>query len=341
MATTGRTVRLALIGAAVVGLVATSAAVVGYAASRDGGSHDDARPGQAQSPSTLFTVPKPRTAPKPLTSSPPSALPLPSSPSGGSAAPTPAPDGRSHGGSQAAPDAPGEAPGPGGGPEKPGGSGGGGDSASGIPLTVAVRPYVSEDPCSQLYLTDRQPLFMPAPPEVRDNRGWAENLRAVAGGQAKVELSVQGKGAEAVVLHAARVRVVNRSAPLSWAAYVMGSGCGGGLTPSFHDIDLDADQPVARPASGRQGDIKVPATDFPYRVTSTDPQVLEVVGRTESHDVSWYLELEWSSGDRHGTVRVDDNGRPFRTSAVKDRPQYSYWMGKNVWTPVEDEYRSK
>ncbi|MCC3779574.1 hypothetical protein, partial [Streptomyces sp. UNOB3_S3] len=248
----------------------------------------------------------------------------------------PAPDGRSRGG-RTAPEAPGEAPGNGSG--NPGG-GGGGDSA-GIPLTVATRPYVWEDRCDQWYLTDRQPLFMPTPPEEADSLGWAANLRAVSGGHAKVEFSVQGKGPEAVVLHAARVRVVNRTAPLSWTAYTMGSGCGGGLTPAFHDIDLDAEQPVVRPVSGVQGDVKVPATDFPYRVSSTDPQVLEVVARTEGHDVSWYLELEWSSGDRHGTLRLDDHGRPFRTSAIKDRPQYLYELGRDVWTRVEDEYRSK
>ncbi|MFQ6198160.1 helix-turn-helix domain-containing protein [Streptomyces sp. NPDC000405] len=311
------TTRLALIGAVVVAIAAASAAVVGYAASPGRGSaaHDDARrPQQAQSP----TAPGRTSIPKPLLSSPSA------SPSGGTVAP--------------APDAPSEAPSEAPGPKAPSG----GDSApAAVPLTVSTRPYVWQDRCDQYYLTDRQPPFMPPPPEEQDAPGWAANLRAVAGGRTDVELSVQGKGREAVVLHALRVRVVKRSAPLSWNAYAMGSGCGGGLTPAFHDLDLDAGQPRVRAMGGMQGDIAIPATDFPYKVSSTDPQVLKVYARTESHDVSWYLELEWSSGDRHGTVRIDDHGRPFRTSAIKDRPQYFYWLGKNVWSPVEGENRSK
>ncbi|GGP75138.1 helix-turn-helix domain-containing protein [Streptomyces abikoensis] len=321
------TTRLALLGAAVVAIAATSAVMVGHAASPDRGSadHDDARRPQQAQP---YAAPSRASTPKPLTASPPSALPLLPSPalSGGTATP--------------APGIPSEAPTPSAGPKKPDG-GGGGDSAAGIPLTVATRPYVWQDHCDQYYLTDRQPPFMPPPPEEQDAPGWAANLRAVAGGRTDVELSVQGKGREAVVLHALRVRVVERSAPLSWSAYAMGSGCGGGLTPAFHDVDLDAGQPQARAKGGMQGDIAIPATDFPYKVSSTDPQVLKVTAHTEGHDVSWYLELEWSSGDRHGTVRVDDHGRPFRTSAIKDRPQYFYWLGKNVWSPVEGENRSK
>ncbi|MEU8583862.1 helix-turn-helix domain-containing protein [Streptomyces abikoensis] len=323
--TTGKTTRLALLGAAVVAIAATSAVMVGYAASPDRGSaaHDDARRPQQAQP---YAAPGRTSTPKPLAASPPSALPLPPSPSGSTGAP--APD---------MPGIPSEAPSTG--PKKP--DGGGGDSTAGIPLTVATRPYVWQDHCGQYYLTDRQPPFMPPPPEEQDAPGWAANLRAVAGGRTDVELSVQGKGREAVVLHALRVRVVERSAPLSWTAYAMGSGCGGGLTPAFHDVDLDAGQPRARATGGMQGDIAIPATDFPYKVSSTDPQVLKVTAHTKGHDVSWYLELEWSSGDRHGTVRVDDHGRPFRTSAIKDRPQYFYWLGKNVWSPVEGENRSE
>ncbi|MHA7959501.1 helix-turn-helix domain-containing protein [Streptomyces sp. L500] len=319
--TTGKTTRLALLGAAVVAIAATSAVMVGYAASPDRGSAapDEARRPQQAQP---YAAPGRTSTPKPLLSSP-SASPS-ASPSGVTAAPAP-------------PDIPSEAPSTG--PKKPNG-GSGGDSAAGIPLTVATRPYVWQDHCGQYYLTDRQPSFMPPPPEEQDAPGWTANLRAVAGGQTDVELSVQGKGREAVVLHALRVRVVERSAPLSWTAYAMGSGCGGGLTPSFHDVDLDAGQPQARAKGGVQGDIAIPATDFPYKVSSTDPQVLKVTAHTKGHDVSWYLELEWSSGDRHGTVRVDDHGRPFRTSAIKDRPQYFYWLGKNVWSPVEGENRS-
>ena len=86
-----------------------------------------------------------------------------------------------------------------------------------------------------------------------------------------------------------------------------------------------------KPVAGQDGDTVVPAKDFPYKVASNDPQVLNLDLHTEGHDVSWYLELDWSSGDRRGTVRVDDGGKPFRTSAIKGRTEYGYWPDKSAW----------
>ncbi|WP_405999261.1 hypothetical protein [Streptomyces sp. NBC_00829] len=134
-----------------------------------------------------------------------------------------------------------------------------------------------------------------------------------------------------MVLTAVHVRVVARSEPLDRTMYSMGEGCGGGVTPQAFDIDLDAAHPLAKPVAGRQGDTVVPAKDFPYKVASDDPQVLNLDLHTEGHDVSWYLEVDWSSGDRRGTVRVDDDGKPFRTSAIEGRRVYDYWPDKSEW----------
>jgi len=70
---------------------------------------------------------------------------------------------------------------------------------------------------------------------------------------------------------------------------------------------------------------------FPYRVSAQEPEVLLVNARTVTCDCRWYLELDWSFQGRSGTVRVDDAGRPFRTSAIKGLPSYEYWMRE--WIP--------
>ncbi|MCA6095155.1 helix-turn-helix domain-containing protein [Streptomyces sp. SCA3-4] len=317
-ATPRRRFRLALVAAAVVAVVVPTALVAGYAATAPHQQHAAAGP----SPSGPGTGTGTGT-----THRPPSLLP---NRVDGSTAPSaspgsPAPEAGTTG--QPAPD---EAERPGSTPDT---------APSGLPLSVDVRPYVLPDRCDQLYVTGRRPAEVPEPPPGQDARSWATALRAVPGGRMRIEVAVQGKGSQAVVLRALHVRVVGRSAPLDWPAYVMGDGCGGGLTPSFFDVDLDHDRPTARPTAGQQGDIKVPATDFPYRTSSTDPQVLDVLAHTDGHDVSWYLELEWSSGDRHGTLRIDDRGQPFRTSAVKDRPQYVYRHHLRAWEPLPDDAR--
>ncbi len=150
-----------------------------------------------------------------------------------------------------------------------------------------------------------------------------------------LQLTVTGRTKDSVVLTAVHVRVVARNAPLAWQAYSMGEGCGSGVTPQSFAVDLDKPRPIVNPVAGRQGDTAVPAKDFPYQVASDDPQVLNFDLKTKAHDVSWYLEVDWSSGGRQGTVRVDDNGRPFRTSALEGRPLYEYWPDEGEWVASE------
>lgn len=73
---------------------------------------------------------------------------------------------------------------------------------------------------------------------------------------------------------------------------------------------------------------------FPYRVSDRDPEVLLVTARTETCDCRWYLEVDWSSQGRTGTVRIDDEGRPFRTSGIKGLPRY--WYSAREWVPRAD-----
>ncbi len=121
------------------------------------------------------------------------------------------------------------------------------------------------------------------------------------------------------------MRVVEKSAPLAWNDFEMGVGCGGGVGTAAFGTDLDAGRPTLTPKAGQR--------DFPYKVSESDPEVFYVFADARAHNVSWYLELDWSGGDRHGTVRVDDRGRPFRTSGNVGRPAYSHPLGSSEWGP--------
>ncbi|WP_158101074.1 transcriptional regulator, partial [Streptomyces angustmyceticus] len=199
----------------------------------------------------------------------------------------------------------------------------------GLPVSVDVRPYTWEDPCSQRYLVDRKPGEMPPPPPEQDARGWIAALGAVSADSQRVQMSVQGVGGKTVILHALRVRVVGSAAPPAWTAYSMGVGCGGGIKPKSLSVSLDAAQPRITPQNGQP--------DFPYRTSESDPEVFQVIARAGSRDVRWYMELEWSSGNRHGTLRIDDNGEPFHTSGMAGRPQYDYPLGGSKWIPAPEE----
>ncbi|GAA5002797.1 helix-turn-helix domain-containing protein [Streptomyces siamensis] len=205
----------------------------------------------------------------------------------------------------------------------PGGAAPGSGADEGTAPLVATNPYRFEDPCSQHYLVDREPAQVPPPPGEQDARGWVGALGGVAGKDQMLALTVQGTGKATVVLEALHVRVVHKGSPLPWNDYAMGVGCGGNVSTKSFGVDLDNGRPSVVPQHGQR--------DFPYKVSESDPEVFYVMAHARAHDVGWYLELEWSSGTRHGTVRIDDRGKVFRTSGNAGRPAYDYPLGGSEW----------
>ncbi|MFF8505772.1 helix-turn-helix domain-containing protein [Streptomyces anulatus] len=214
------------------------------------------------------------------------------------------------------------------------GSGSGSGTGLGAPPTVNISSYNWDEPCGQHYLVNRGPDELDPPPAPQDRRRWAESYGGVDAGNMLLQLTVQGTSREAVVLKGMHVRVLSRKAPLPWSAYLMGNGCGSGIAPQTFAAHLDAGHPTLRPVPGRQGDVVVPAVDFPYKVTSEDVEVFNLDMKAVGYDVTWYLELEWNSGGNEGVLRIDDHGKPFRTSGMKGRPEYVYGNEEVGWEPA-------
>ncbi|MER7403435.1 helix-turn-helix domain-containing protein [Streptomyces sp. NPDC000070] len=190
-----------------------------------------------------------------------------------------------------------------------------------VPLTVSARAHDWDAYCGTFYMVDRPPAQVPLPPPSRqDAPTWARDVGAVSAGKHRVSVTVQGTGDKAVVIESLHVRVVGSAAPLAWTAYEMGSGCGGGVEPREFGLDLDAAQPTVAPKGGQRG--------FPYKVSQSDPEVLYITAHTDTRDVKWQLELQWSSGGRQGTIEIKDGGKPFRTTSKTGRPHYVYVPGQ-------------
>lgn len=237
------------------------------------------------------------------------------------------PDVKGHG--RPSPSVSGSAPGSerGGAAKGDGGQGPAGSAAgvAAVPLTVGTRPYVYDNPCSQHFLVKNEPAQVGPPATEQDAPRWAAAYGAVSSGQQRVALTVQGTDAQTVVLEALHVRILTKGAPLAWNDYAMGVGCGGGVDTESFDIALDAGSPAVTVRNGRP--------NFPYKVSESDPEVFYVTAHSTAYDVRWDLTLDWSSGTRHGTVHIDDNGTPFRTSADANRPGYDYPLGGGEWIP--------
>ncbi|MFC8789946.1 helix-turn-helix domain-containing protein [Streptomyces cinereoruber] len=214
-----------------------------------------------------------------------------------------------------------------------------------LPFTWTIGSQLWQGDCGYTYLVDRAPRAVAPPPVTADARAWAGAHGAVHGGETLVRVTVQGRSpSTAVVLHALHVRVVGRAAPPPWDAYRMGEGCGGAVTPRHFAVDLDRPRPLAKPVDGHDASgaesRTIPAVSFPYKVTASGPEELLVSARTAGCDCRWYLELEWSSGDRSGTVRITDGGKPFRTSGIAGRPAYAYDTVEGRWITAAESGQS-
>ncbi|MFF4299049.1 helix-turn-helix domain-containing protein [Streptomyces vinaceus] len=208
-------------------------------------------------------------------------------------------------------------------------AGRGGEPASGTPVKVSTRPYTWETPCDQHYLIERPPAQVAPPPLERDAPAWVGAVGAVSAGEQYVTLTLQGTGKDTVVLESLTVRTAGKRAPLAWNDYAMGYpgvGCGAGVPTRSFTVALDAVRPAVVPEAGQP--------NFPFKVSESEPEVFHVKADASAYDVSWYLELAWSSGSRHGTVTIDNSGRPFRTSGHNGRPGYEFPLGGDGWVPA-------
>ncbi|MHC5902305.1 helix-turn-helix domain-containing protein [Streptomyces sp. S6] len=204
---------------------------------------------------------------------------------------------------------------------------------TGTPIALSVDSHVWSQGCGHYYVIDKPPVQVPPPPVSQDARAWATAEGALHGEDTMIRISVQGRSDTAVVLEGLRVRIASRAQPAAGNAYSMDRGCGGNLTPREFAVDLDKERPIARSMPGGDENTKFPAISFPYSVSSKDPEILQVTARTAGCDCSWYLELDWSSQGRTGTVRIDDAGRPFRTTAITGLPRYLYDYQSRNWAP--------
>ena len=199
------------------------------------------------------------------------------------------------------------------------------------PFSVSVLTDNWDSVCGEWFYAPEPPSKVGPPPGMPDVALWAAPNHAVPGSHLRLQLTVQGAaGQPPVVLHTAYVQVVSSQPAPHGYGYAMDSGCGGGLSPSSFAADLDAASPHLRAVPAEGGGNNAPV-DFPVQASASDSQILNIDAATTDRDITWYLELVWSSGTRQGTLRVDDHGKPFHTIGLARDPVYFYNGAR--WTP--------
>lgn len=145
-------------------------------------------------------------------------------------------------------------------------------------------------------------------------------------------LSVQGDSSDSVVLHDLRVVGVQRVQPPDDVVGFHTCAGGGDVYPRRFKVEVTPERGSVTPTVGDvdiPGDELDPAPSFPYKVSSSDPEVfwLDV---SSSCYCEWHLRLEWTSGSRSGSTEVLLAGRPFRTApdlGLPGAPEDSFQVG--------------
>jgi hypothetical protein len=132
-----------------------------------------------------------------------------------------------------------------------------------------------------------------------------------------VNLLVQGKTAQAVIIDNITVKPISMKAAPKGLRVRTSGGCGEANMSRFL-ANLDAPQPRLSFKDGRDDDGKRRVSSFPYKVTSSDPETAVIVPVTNEHYSRFKFVIHWKSGTQSGELEVGNSGNhdaPFEVVA--------------------------
>lgn len=183
------------------------------------------------------------------------------------------------------------------------------------PPVAAVTSYHAIDCQSGWVVPDRgdDPIpFDPAEPPV-----------GVLSSGGQVTVTVQGSTGKSVVLQSMTVDVVRRSPPVP--GVYLENGCQEEVPPRMYVLDLDRTTPKIVPEPD--------TVSFPYKVNDVEPEQFLITPEVTTGDVEWRLRLHWTSGADKGELVLDNDGKPFRTTATAAAREFCFDYASRTWRP--------
>jgi len=151
--------------------------------------------------------------------------------------------------------------------------------------------------------------------------------RTIAAGVIGREITLSGTGADRVVIHSVRARILGRSEiPPGIHVSDPSEQCGGDVFPIYVDMKLDADpvKTIAYRATADGVQHQLP-DDWAISVSQDDVEVLDIEAFAFTRYVQFVLELDYTVAGRTGTMRIDDSGQPLRVTGVNQQTlRYTY-----------------
>jgi hypothetical protein len=179
---------------------------------------------------------------------------------------------------------------------------------------------------------------------------WDQNppaVGAVAASDIGLSITASGSSPRMIVLTGISFRVIRRLPALRGILVTEASGSPSGSGPSrscppatFQTgyVNLDTSPPTVTPAPN-PGPVAPAVPErtapvmFPYTISDSNLELFKLTISTQHCDCTWTAELYWTAGSKVGHTFIDDNGRPFETTAASAAlPTVTWWLGNSGWS---------
>lgn len=161
-------------------------------------------------------------------------------------------------------------------------------------------------------------------------REWAAAQQGIPYQDAGFELILRGRDPEPVVVQEIRVVVTDRSTAPADTWVNAWDGCGAAVPVRLLTVDLATQPPkVDLYVDG------VPSNDAVFRITEAEVEVFDVEVSAGAGVISYVFEVHYSSAGRDGSIRVDDEGTPFRIAGGGAPAVFSTLRDPLALTPDE------
>jgi hypothetical protein len=214
-----------------------------------------------------------------------------------------------------------------------------------LPFTVEVETGTPRDAsgyCDAFKLDDdATPFNVPEPTENLANlsrdgeQAWIKQTSAKDAGRTQLEIRLQGRAADAVILNQPKVVLESSDEASTTTVFYYETECGSGFAHRYYKVDLDSSQPRLIPTEGMEDGRSIPAQPFPLKINNGDPETLRVEATTVAKDIRWRLDIPWYSGSDSGTYSVGVEGAPLTTyGTARVGTAYASYRDGSGWQKV-------
>ncbi|MEV4005402.1 hypothetical protein [Actinomadura sp. NPDC049753] len=153
----------------------------------------------------------------------------------------------------------------------------------------------------------------------------------------RLRVDLEGRRENSLLIKEIKARIIRRAPPLA-GAFVNGPPQGDGDVVQL-GFDLDSSDLSARETTV-QGEFRGRYIDSKFITLQRGEQIpINVVAATAKYYCEWVIEVTvWTNG-RDQKMTIDDDGRPFRSTALANRYRQEFWFQASRFIEIPPKNR--